>query len=192
MFPPSHLAVPTACFVAIGMVANFTIFPETLNSSYTTDLVDRFLIPILQRSHLHSKLLSTTPPTKEGGAKDWEALGSQFDETQRAISAGLEGLLGSAAMLELEVSFGRLGAKDLKGLAGRLRELLSKSMGLGVLYRTVARQHRVGLSSERRGRKSRADLPLCEHSADSVPKLPHPLPLSFLPLLPLPTPPLPA
>lgn len=125
------------------MVANFTIFPETLNSSYTTDLVDKFLIPILQRSHLHSKLLSTSPPTREGGSAEWESLGVQFDETQRDISAGLEGLLGSAAMLELEVSYGRLGAKDLKDMGGKLREVLTKSMGLGVLLRTVQRQHRV-------------------------------------------------
>lgn len=148
--PPS-LTVPTACFVAIGMIANFTIFPETLNSSYTTDLVDKFLIPVLQRSHLHSNLLATSPPTKEGGSVEWEALGTQFDETQRAISAGLEGLLGSTAMLELEVSYGRLGAKDLKEMGGRLREVLARSMGLGVLLRTVQRQHRVSFEEGREG-----------------------------------------
>lgn len=152
--PPSRLArteVPTACFIAIALVANFVIFPETLNSSYTTDLVDKFLIPIYSRSKLHSRLLSTTPPTKDGGNEAWKALDGEFESTQQQMSASLEGLLGSVAMMELEVSMGRLSAQDLKRLTAKLHEVLSRSMGLGVLYRTVSRQHRVRSPSSREG-----------------------------------------
>ncbi|GAA5871160.1 hypothetical protein JCM8547_001473 [Rhodosporidiobolus lusitaniae] len=140
--------IPTACFIAIAIAANTLIFPSSLNYSWTTDLVDKVLSPILQRSHLHSKLLSTPPPifhdvterpndSSSPPTSPWSIFIPVFLTTQEATSAGLEGLLGSIGMLELEVSFGRLSSKDLAGLVNSLRELHVRSVGLGVLFNTV-------------------------------------------------------
>lgn len=134
--------VPTACWLAVALVASMLIFPETHSRTWTRDLVDSFLVPVLQRSQAHSKLLATAPPTQESSA-DWMALSPALESTQHKMSASLEALLGGLMFVKLEVSRGRLGAKDLASIAGKLSKLASSSMGLGVVFRTVARQHRV-------------------------------------------------
>ncbi|GAA5844609.1 hypothetical protein JCM11251_002242 [Rhodosporidiobolus azoricus] len=138
--------IPTACFIAIALAATVLIFPATLNHVWTIDLVDKFLSPVLQRSHLHSKLLSTPPPafhdisqsTRSSAStpppSPWSRFTALFAGTQEKAAAGLEGLLGGIPMLELEVTYGKLGAKDLAGLADALRELHVRSVGLGVRY----------------------------------------------------------
>ncbi|GJN93345.1 hypothetical protein Rhopal_006398-T1 [Rhodotorula paludigena] len=136
--------IPTACYLAIAIAGTLLIFPETLNYSWTFDLVDKFLGPVLQRSHLHSRFLATAPPSTESGdssASAWSSLGSVVLSTQEAMSSALEGLLGGLPMLELEVSYGRLSAKDLKAMADSLRELHARSVGLAVLYATVVSRH---------------------------------------------------
>lgn len=135
--------MPTACFAAIGCTANFLIFPVTLNSSWMTDYVDKFLIPTLQRLQLHKKMLATEPPSTSSSSTAWVDLHASFESTQEALTSGLEGLLGGVGLLELEVSFGRLGAKDLKALTEDARELLARSVGLGVVYRMVEARHLV-------------------------------------------------
>ncbi|GAA5916520.1 hypothetical protein JCM6882_003571 [Rhodosporidiobolus microsporus] len=149
--------LPTACFIAIALAATVLIFPSTLNHVWTIDLVDKFLSPILQRSHLHSKLLSTPPPafhdisesarssSSPSGApptSPWQPFTALFSSTQEAAASGLEGLLGGIPMLELEVTFGKLGAKDLAGLVDALRELHVRSVGLGVLFSTVESRYK--------------------------------------------------
>ncbi|GAA6023484.1 hypothetical protein JCM10207_006212 [Rhodosporidiobolus poonsookiae] len=147
--------LPTACYIAIAVASNVLIFPETLSYTWTTDLVDKFLSPVLQRSHLHSKLLSTPPPSfhpitdlsststsSDSPTSPWQPFFALFASTQEATSTGLEGLLGSIPMLELEVSFGRLSSKDLAGLVDALRELHVRSVGLGVLFTTVQSRHK--------------------------------------------------
>lgn len=114
------------------------------------DLVDKFLVPVLQRSQLHSRFLVTSPPStelsNESTATAWSTLGTVVLSTQEAMSGALEGLLGGLPMLELEVSYGRLSAKDLKAMADSLRELHVRSVGLGVLYATVESRHQVSLA----------------------------------------------
>ncbi|GAA5952078.1 hypothetical protein JCM10213_005355 [Rhodosporidiobolus nylandii] len=146
--------IPTACFLAIAIASNVLIFPETLNSTWTTDLVDKFLSPVLQRSQLHSKLLSTPPPpfhsimekssspSSDKPASPWSPFGAFIASTQEALSAALEGLLGGIPMLELEVSYGKLSAKDLASLTDVLREMHVRAIGLGVLYTTVQSRYK--------------------------------------------------
>ncbi|BGP43100.1 hypothetical protein JCM10449v2_007124 [Rhodotorula kratochvilovae] len=148
--------IPTGCYLTIAVAGTILIFPQTLNYSWTTDLVDKFLSPVLQRSHVHSRLLSERPPSLDLAAGDtpspWSAYMPVILSTQEAMSSALEGLLGGVPMLELEVSYGRLGAKDLKSLADALRELHVRSVGLAVLYTTVqsGHEHRVALARTHR------------------------------------------
>ena len=149
----STFLIPTACEIAIAVAATFLIFPQTLNSNYTTVLVDKFLLPILQRSHLHSKVLATPAPsygapheTEEDRA--WKVFPALWSGTQEAMAGGLEGLLGMTGLLELEVSYGRLGAKDLAGLSDALRELLARSVGLAILSTTVSSRRKRTLAAE--------------------------------------------
>lgn len=108
-------------------------------------------MPIYQRSQLHSEILGARPPSSStvqtDGAfeetSEWAAFSSALDANQGKIAAGLEGLLGSVPMLELEVSRGRLSAKDLRGLSEKLRETAQRSVGLGAFYRTFERQRKV-------------------------------------------------
>lgn len=145
--------IPTACEVAIALAATVLIFPSTLNSTYTTNLVDKFLSPILQRSHLHSKVLSTPAPsygipheTPEDQA--WKAFAPTWSALQEAMAGGLEALLGTSGLLELEVSWGRLGAKDLVSLTDSLRELLARSVSLAILSTTVSSRRKRTLDAE--------------------------------------------
>lgn len=94
---------------------------------------------------MHSKLLSTPPPRSDSGSSDseWSKLGTIVSSTQEASSAGLEGLLGTLGMMELEVSYGRLSAKDLKRLVEPLRELHNRSVLLGALWSTVEARFKV-------------------------------------------------
>ncbi|GAA6063210.1 hypothetical protein JCM10212_006843 [Sporobolomyces blumeae] len=145
--------IPTGAEVAIALAATLLIFPTTLNSSYTTDLVDKFLSPILQRSHLHSKLLSTPPPDytspREGDAdRAWQGFQKTWLSTQEAMAGGLEALFGSTGLMELEVSYGRLGAKDLASLSDSLKELLARSVGLAVLNTVVVTRRKHVLEVE--------------------------------------------
>ncbi|GAA6009109.1 hypothetical protein JCM11491_005752 [Sporobolomyces phaffii] len=145
--------IPTACEIAIALAATILIFPQSLNSSYTINLVDKFLSPILQRSHLHSKVLGTPAPsygtpheTDEDQA--WKAFPALWSGTQEAMASGLEALLGTTGLLELEISYGRLGAKDLASLTDSLRELLARSVGLAILSTTVSSRRKRTLEAE--------------------------------------------
>ncbi|GAA5854342.1 hypothetical protein JCM9279_004726 [Rhodotorula babjevae] len=157
--------IPTGCYLGIAVAGTILIFPQTLNYSWTTDLVDKFLSPVLQRSHLHSRLLHEQPPSFDPAAGDapspWSPYTSVVLSTQAAMSSALEGLLGGIGMLELEVSFGRLGAKDLKSLADSLRELHVRGVGLAVLFTTVQSgyEHRVELASSRDKHKHESATP---------------------------------
>ncbi|BGP35025.1 hypothetical protein JCM10296v2_006855 [Rhodotorula toruloides] len=143
--------IPTACYIAVALAGTVLLFPRTLNSSWTTDLVDKVLLPILQRAQMHSKLLSTPPPQSDSGSSDseWSKLGSVVSSTQEASSAGLEGLLGMLGMMELEISYGRLSAKDLKHLVEPLRELHNRSVLLGALWSTVEARFKRAVAFER-------------------------------------------
>ncbi|GEM12833.1 fusaric acid resistance-like protein [Rhodotorula toruloides] len=143
--------VPTACYIAVALAGTIVLFPRTLNTSWTTDLVDKVLSPILQRSQMHTKLLSTPPPRSDSGSSDsdWSKLGSIVSSTQEASSAGLESLLGMLGMMELEVSYGRLSAKDLKRLVDPLRELHTRSVLLGALWSTVEARFKRAVAFER-------------------------------------------
>ncbi|BGP73444.1 hypothetical protein NBRC10513v2_006855 [Rhodotorula toruloides] len=143
--------IPTACYIAVALAGTVLLFPRTLNTSWTTDLVDKVLSPILQRAQMHSKLLSTPPPRSDSGSSEseWSKLGSIVSSTQEASSAGLEGLLGMLGMMELEISYGRLSAKDLKRLVEPLRELHNRSVLLGALWSTVEARFKRAVAFER-------------------------------------------
>ncbi|KAM0749035.1 hypothetical protein T439DRAFT_327526 [Meredithblackwellia eburnea MCA 4105] len=169
----SNFLLPTSCYIAIALGGTILIFPESLNRSWTTDLVDTFLIPLLERSQLHSKALSTTPPTDKESAEAWTTLSGKFLASGAQASGGLEALLGSVGMTELEISKGRFGAKDLIGLTELLRELFARSMGLGVFCNQVASVHKrvsareLALSETPQEGKPRA----VEHRMDRIRRL---------------------
>ncbi|GAA5900035.1 uncharacterized protein JCM6883_006070 [Sporobolomyces salmoneus] len=159
--------IPTACEIAIALAATILIFPKTLNSSYTTDLVDKFLSPILQRSHLHSKVLSSPAPSygtphETNEDRVWKGFAPIWSGTQEAMAGGLEGLLGTTGLLELEISFGRLSAKDLASLTDSLRELLARSVGLAILSTTVSSRRKRVLEAEEALSSSSSEKPRSE------------------------------
>ncbi|KAM0786792.1 hypothetical protein ACM66B_002226 [Microbotryomycetes sp. NB124-2] len=132
--------IPTACYIAVALASNFLLFPQSLNSSWTTDLTDKVLLSLLQRSKLYSKLLKT--PTPANDAEAWTELGPSFEGSQTKLSSGFDGLLSSIPMLELEVSYGRTGAKDLAKLKPVLDKAVMRSLALGSLWRTVESRRR--------------------------------------------------
>ncbi|KAK4052703.1 hypothetical protein OIV83_001990 [Microbotryomycetes sp. JL201] len=155
----TQFVIPTACYIAVALASNFLLFPQSLNSSWTTDLTDKVLLVMLQRSQLYSKLLKT--PTPANDAEAWAKLGPSFEASQTKLSSGFDGLLGSIPMLELEVSYGRTGAKDLAMLKPALDKAVMRSLALGSLYRTVERRRRreESLSSESADKPSKQATP---------------------------------
>ncbi|KAK4703912.1 hypothetical protein P7C70_g2307, partial [Phenoliferia sp. Uapishka_3] len=141
-YAPNSLTIPTAFYMALSIGCTILIFPQTLNHAWTITLIDKFFIPIVQRSQLHSQLLMTPPPTDDASAQKWALLQGEMESTGASLSESFAALMEQSTYLELEVSYGRLGAKDLIGLEHLLRRLHAASFRLGTVAGWVHHTHR--------------------------------------------------
>ncbi|SCZ97335.1 BZ3500_MvSof-1268-A1-R1_Chr4-2g07145 [Microbotryum saponariae] len=133
-----NFLLPTGCFLGIAAAGSVLIFPESINSTWTTSLVDTCLTPVYERIALFSKLLRTPPPSSTSTA--WIDQHDAWNNNAMAIASGVNALLGGMGTMELEASVGRMSAKDYYSLKPLLEELASRSLGLGSLYRGLESQ----------------------------------------------------
>lgn len=75
---------------------------------------------------LQAKVLDTSPDDRE----TWSALSVKARELRQIFSGALVQIIGSLGMLELEVSYGRVSAKDLKVLVEKSKVLVGRLMGI--------------------------------------------------------------
>ncbi|SCV69224.1 BQ2448_2244 [Microbotryum intermedium] len=133
-----NFLLPTGCFLGIATASSVLIFPESINSTWTTSLVDTCLTPVYERIALFSKLLRTPPPSSTSTA--WIDQHDAWSNNAMTIASGVNALLGGMGVMELEASIGRLSGKDYASLKPLLEELESRSLGLGSLYRLLESQ----------------------------------------------------
>lgn len=75
---------------------------------------------------LQAKVLATSPSDVQA----WSALSGKARELRHIFSGALFQITGSLGMLELEVSYGRISAKDLKLLIEKSKVLVGRLMGI--------------------------------------------------------------
>lgn len=75
---------------------------------------------------LQETVLGTTPNDLE----TWTRLCKQAKEFRQAFSVGMIEVIGSSGMLSLEISYGRIGARDLKLLIEKAKMLSGRLLGL--------------------------------------------------------------
>lgn len=76
---------------------------------------------------LQEELLQTSPHDTD----KWSKLFAQAKELRETFSRGMVELVGSSGMLSLEISYGRIGAKDLKALIEKSKMLCGRLLGIG-------------------------------------------------------------
>jgi hypothetical protein len=99
--------------------------------------VKGFLRPGNSLIELQAKVLATDP----SDVAAWSELTSQANQLRTAAAETLVALQGQIGLLEMEVSRGRLGAKDLKALIVKSRGLLGRMLGLVSFQIIVTKQN---------------------------------------------------
>lgn len=104
----------------------------TLSSRYQPDrhCRDQYIEQVLRPGSSLVALQETVLNTRPDDTETWLTLCKQAKELRHAFSGGMVGLLGSSGMLSLEVTYGRIGAKDLKLLIEKAKMLSGRLLGL--------------------------------------------------------------
>lgn len=123
--------IPIGCSVAISLACSFLIFPRTLNYGWQMQLVKAMR---LGRSILgvhRDALARVASPSETDTPSQVEA---KTEPKLRTMHAGFVGLAqalgGQTGFLELEISYGRLSAKDLAAIFLSVRQAGVKLLGL--------------------------------------------------------------
>lgn len=125
----SNMMKPAACFIAVGVASTVLMFPQTLNHLVLNMLCRKALQPIHDALVAHETVLATTPSDVDA----WAAATAKVAGLGQAILGAFGQLEPQAKMLQLEISYGRISAGQLKELLNRTRDLGSKTLGLGAL-----------------------------------------------------------
>ncbi|KAJ7715902.1 hypothetical protein B0H16DRAFT_1701559, partial [Mycena metata] len=105
--------LPTSYYVAIALAAIVLIWPETGNHLWLTTLDNAFFEPALSILTLQSAALAERPSDHAA----WARVGAKVTAARVQLGAGLAALAGQIGLVDLEVSRGHLGPRDLKRLA---------------------------------------------------------------------------
>lgn len=98
-----------------------------LKNNCSDQYIEHVLKPGNNLLALQEKLLKT--PSSDTATSS--TLFTQAKEFREAFSAGMVELIGSAGMLSLEISYGRIGARDLKLLIEKSKMLSARLLGIG-------------------------------------------------------------
>ncbi|KZO91011.1 hypothetical protein CALVIDRAFT_506209 [Calocera viscosa TUFC12733] len=118
--------LPTAIYIAVALAGILLIFPESMNHVWLSTLTDTVLTPAHSLLSAQTQLLSLPASSTEA----WSSLRQESAQLGRQMIEATQGLLGQTGMVELEVSRGRLGPGDLKGVGGKMLGLASRTLGL--------------------------------------------------------------
>lgn len=122
----TQFLIPTGFYVATAIAACILIFPQTVNHMVTDGYVKGFLQPGNGIIALQGQVLQTDPTDP----KAWAELAEKVKQLRTVASETLVALDGQLGMLELEVSRGRISARDLKTLMGKSRTLIGRMVGV--------------------------------------------------------------
>ncbi|KAJ7027016.1 hypothetical protein C8F04DRAFT_1123608 [Mycena alexandri] len=111
--------IPSCYYVAVALLSIVLVFPETANHMWLTTLDQAFFEPALSILTLQSAALAERPSDH----KAWAAVAAKVTAARVGLGAGLAALAGQIGLVDLEVSRGHLGPRDLKRLAPEVRAL---------------------------------------------------------------------
>ncbi|KAJ9113890.1 hypothetical protein QFC19_000084 [Naganishia cerealis] len=147
--------IPTSYYLATAIASIILVFPQTLNHALT----DGYIKGVLKGGNglvaLQAKVLTTSPTDLD----TWSALSVKARELRTIFTGALVQIMGSANMLELEVSYGRISAKDLKLLIEKSKVLSGRLLGIASFQLLVeeAKKQDLGKGSESAAYENRTD-----------------------------------
>ncbi|GHJ86374.1 hypothetical protein NliqN6_2776 [Naganishia liquefaciens] len=122
----TQFLIPTGYYVATAVASIILIFPQTLSHALTSGYIAGVLKAGNGLVGLQAKVLETSPENLDA----WSALSAKARELRQISSGALVQITGSLGMLELEVSYGRVSARDLKLLVEKSKVLVGRLMGV--------------------------------------------------------------
>ncbi|WVQ85239.1 hypothetical protein IAT38_007404 [Cryptococcus sp. DSM 104549] len=169
-----ELVVPAACFIAIALASIVLILPQTLNHIILDGLNRKLLGPAISIIQIQNQLLDGDASEAEGfggavagsGAgngtaegkstdnasggltdeKRWHELAEKtFNLRKKHVLASME-LSAQTGMLQLEITRGQIGPRDLQKVFNKVKDLGARVYGLTSFVLLVEEQNR---SSER-------------------------------------------
>jgi hypothetical protein len=128
---------PVLCATAVALVAEFLIFPETLNTAWQLNLIKmlglaRKTIGVHQTA-MH-RMIEEEPHIVE----------SELDPAIRGLHSGIialaTGLGAQRGFLELEITYSRLSGKDLSHLYIEMRTMIVRLFGLNAFFHLMEQE----------------------------------------------------
>lgn len=128
--------IPSACCIAIALAAEFLIFPETLNTAWTLNLIKVI--------GLSRKTIGLHEMTMEKMLhKEHHVVEAQMDPQIRGLHKGIIALAtamgAQRGFLELEVTYSRLSGKDLSQLYLHFRTMIVRIFTLNAFFHLLER-----------------------------------------------------
>lgn len=113
--------------MAVGLVATLIIFPETLNHHVlklhsSQQLKQIYTLLAIQNDVIHTRIQDHD---------EWKRLSDRIALTRDALTSASALVISEGRMLPLEISYGRIGPKQLQSILRAGRELGSRAFALG-------------------------------------------------------------
>ncbi|KAJ7660842.1 hypothetical protein DFH06DRAFT_1472122 [Mycena polygramma] len=125
--------IPACYYLAVALATLVLVFPESLNGGWLTTLDGAYFGSTLSILSLQNTALGTRPSDHAA----WGKVGGKIASARLALGGALAGLAGQLALMDLELSRGRLGPTDLKRLAPEIRALGVRGSGLLAFHAAV-------------------------------------------------------
>lgn len=113
--------------MAIGLACTILFFPQSLHSIVLDGMIKTDLGPILSLLKLQEEILDANPEEREV----WTELAEKAYDLRKAHVGGIAAIEGQTPLLQLEVTRGRMGPKDLVRVFEKSKELGARAYGLG-------------------------------------------------------------
>ncbi|ADV25553.1 Conserved hypothetical protein [Cryptococcus gattii WM276] len=114
-----QLIIPAACYIAIALASIIFIFPQTLNHIVLDSLNKTILTPAISLLAILDEALETSPSDAEA----WGKVSEKGFETRDKLVAAVAALEGQTGMLQLEITRGQIGPKDLEKVIAKLKAM---------------------------------------------------------------------
>ncbi|KIR38735.1 hypothetical protein I307_02819 [Cryptococcus deuterogattii 99/473] len=121
-----QLIIPAACYIAIALASIIFIFPQTLNHIVLDSLNKTILTPAISLLAILDEVLETSPSDAEA----WGKVSEKGFETRDKLVAAVTALEGQTGMLQLEITRGQIGPKDLEKVIAKLKAMCGTLYGV--------------------------------------------------------------
>ncbi|KAK8866031.1 hypothetical protein IAR55_001182 [Kwoniella newhampshirensis] len=132
-----QLLLPAATFIAIALVSVILIFPQTLNHVMLDATTVKMLGSITQLVKLQAEVLSTSPEDKE----KWTQVATKAYALRHGHISAVTALEGQTGLLQLEITRGQIGPRNLQRIFNKIKDLGARTYGLTSFVLIVEEQN---------------------------------------------------